>query len=914
MALLLADHPTHTARRRRAVTMLCFLMVSTMVMGVSTYLDSVSLHTWNELTDVGPYGMRALGEGIEDYEEEIRALPKVASAALTMHALGCLRLENEPQYRADNYLRTGKGYSLDQDYLENFPSVFNLVAGRFPESDVEIAVPGYVAEEANVWIGSQMYFSPYVEVGLQPVIVVGVYIQEQVERALNFYRSIAVVVPSLLNPDATEYSLCVDIDRSQISPFDATGALRFLEQVELDIISLDPGYIEELRYSKFHVSDYLASSVEEYVGWVSTVRLEQIARGQILLLLGMLLALMVTRYNFEERHEEIRILLSRGASGFQAYRKVLGEIVAFSLIGSGLAILLGGLVSRIAAASVGFMEFDLSLFVTEPFLISIESIVLSLVLGAVLPISGFIIYRMQQPRTTPVEKERGRLAKLTGGLRLLRWDFLVVISSSVFMVILHLGGTEIRTNPLILVTQFFIPMILFVGIASLTIKVMTRMGQLLSKALSNLVGTFSASVGARRVGRSKGMTGPVVLTLVLAMLLVVNGVATSPTVASTQLVHTRFAMGADVIFRLKTPIYYMWPEFANSVEDHPLCANGTFVTVGSMSLSEASGEAASFVAVSPIEYSHIGYDHEGVRLDQSYMNQLLGELETSPTGALITEDISQAYQLEVGDSLRAFSLGTEDESAEFNILGVVPAIPAPMIPGAALDTTVGLGRVLLNIHYVESRIDIVHAASNYLCVGTVEGANSTVLIQDLREEYGVEFVEQGYFGAVSTLMETYTGQASYSRDSAIDSMLTVISVAPVLGAVAVYEMQLARSRRREIALLKSIGAKSRELVRVHLAEVLTIAILSFPVLLVFGSIYMAGSLEFSFMKYQIWSYSFPIPIFLHFSWALSLSLFLIICGSAILGSLLLFSVVHDRGWRYELDVKGTGASYSEGTG
>ncbi len=888
-----------------------FLVISTMVLGISIYLDSDSVHIWNELTDVGPYGMRALGDDIEDYVDEIRGLPDVERAAVTTHALGALRLENETPFMADNYLRTGKGFSLDQTYFENFPSVFNLIAGRFPQSEAEIAIPGYVGEEANVWIGSLMYYSPYVEEGQQPVFVVGVYFQEEVSRALDFYKSIAVVLPGLLNPNETEYSICVDIDRSRISPFDTTASLRFLEQVELSIISLYPEYDEAIRYSKFHVSDYLALSVEDYNDWLGATRLEQIARGQILLLLGMLLTLMITRYNFEERQEEVRILSSRGASGFQAHRRVLGEILVLSMAASIVAILLGSLISRIASASVGFLEFDISLLAEEPFLISFESILLSLSVGAVLAAFGYIFYRMLQPKAPRVEKEAGRLARLTRGLRLLRWDFLTVVSSSLFLLMLLLGGRDIRTNPFILAIQFLIPMLLFMGIASLTIKGMARVGHALSRALPRLVGTFSALVGARRVGRDTKVTGPLVLTIALTMVLVVNTMATSSTVVNTQLIHTRFVVGSDVTFLLDPQLDGMWPEFASDVKNHSLCESGTFVSVGSVALSEGSGAAASFVAVSPEEYSHVGYDHTGTRLDKSHMSGLLAELETSLTGVLITEDISRTYQLGIGDSLRAFSLGGDNGSTEFNILGVLPAIPAPMIPGAAVETTVGLGRVLLNVRYIETRINLVHGAHNYFCVGTQEGANSTVLIEDLKEEYGIEFITGGNWAAVDPVMETFVAQSDYAHDIAVDSMLTVTSATLALGAVVIYEIHLARTRRREVALLKSFGARSRELVSMHLAEALTVTILSFTVLLLFGSIYLANSLEFSLMKYQVWSYSFPVLLFPDVSWVLTLGLFVVINLLAILGSLLLFAVVHRRSVGDALDVKLGNASLLE---
>ncbi|MFX1416803.1 MAG: hypothetical protein ACFFC0_08315, partial [Promethearchaeota archaeon] len=159
------DHPAYHAGRRQGTTMLSFLLILTMIIGVNVYVDSFSMHIWTEFTDVGPHAMIAHGEGIQNYVDDIEALAHVTKASVTQDATAFLRMDQNEVYQggglAPDFMMSGRSYSLSSDYVTDFPSVFNLLEGRFPETELEIAISLSVANTANVWIGAQMNYSHF---------------------------------------------------------------------------------------------------------------------------------------------------------------------------------------------------------------------------------------------------------------------------------------------------------------------------------------------------------------------------------------------------------------------------------------------------------------------------------------------------------------------------------------------------------------------------------------------------------------------------------------------------------------------------------------------------------------------------------------------------------------------------------
>ena len=79
--------------------------------------------------------------------------------------------------------------------------------------------------------------------------------------------------------------------------------------------------------------------------------------------------------------------------------------------------------------------------------------------------------------------------------------------------------------------------------------------------------------------------------------------------------------------------------------------------------------------MNPREYKEIGYDYLGNPLNESDLSLLLDNLESSPDGAIITQDIADSYEFEVGDILGASTLEEGAMPFAFRIIGISEALP-----------------------------------------------------------------------------------------------------------------------------------------------------------------------------------------------------------------------------------------------
>ena len=90
MAAVPAGYEAFHSKRRRGVTLLCFLLASTMAMGITVYVDSYSVHEWDANLDIGEVAVFAEGIGIENRVEEIRGIDGVTKAVLLRRGEGIL--------------------------------------------------------------------------------------------------------------------------------------------------------------------------------------------------------------------------------------------------------------------------------------------------------------------------------------------------------------------------------------------------------------------------------------------------------------------------------------------------------------------------------------------------------------------------------------------------------------------------------------------------------------------------------------------------------------------------------------------------------------------------------------------------------------------------------------------------------
>jgi len=100
--------------------------------------------------------------------------------------------------------------------------------------------------------------------------------------------------------------------------------------------------------------------------------------------------------------------------------------------------------------------------------------------------------------------------------------------------------------------------------------------------------------------------------------------------------------------------------------------------------------------------------------------------------------------------------------------------------------------------------------------------------------------------------------------------------------------------RGERALLKSMGVSKNQITRIKFAESFTLVVLSLILVIIFGSLNVANLLRVCFIEYSVWSYVFPISLFVSINWFN----YLLNLGSIVIASIFLIMLLS---WRSSIE-------------
>jgi ABC-type lipoprotein release transport system permease subunit len=571
--------------------------------------------------------------------------------------------------------------------------------------------------------------------------------------------------------------------------------------------------------------------------------------------------------------------MSRGASKSDIDKSVNREVYLLAVVGALLGLGTGVVLSRLAVASMGFFVFDFTRILTEPFLISLESIIISVVLGILAPIITLGIYHTVYSTKKSAEDQASRLAKISRGLSIIRWDVLIILLTSLMMIVLFTAGAAIWMNPILSIIVTIAPLALYVGIASLGIKGLRRGADGVSRVMARIVGQLPSAVGIRRIGKGASSAAPAAMILVLAMSLAWSNAVIGASMPVTKLNQARFAFGGDVTFHLDQTQADYWQDLQDNVTMHDSVVATTIVSVTDLRLSAGWSDSVSIVGMDPTEFSKVGYDFDGSQLNGSSISELIDDLSTTTSGVIVTEDIAIEYDLEVGDSLRAFSETEFDpEIFVFSVVGIVQALSNARWTDTGTTgggywwwpLQVGLRTLWVNRDYLGGQLNLVNDTQNLLCTRTVQGANTTKVIDHILDSRGGFVLDGGVWTSVTKEVTDYVGQTSYQIDRAVDTMLVVGTVVIIFAAFAIYAFEGVTARKREIALLRSMGAEVGLVTKLQIAEMFVLALISSLILLVFGPLLVLNSLLTQTASFYI----FPVSVFPVIPWVTILIVYL----------------------------------------
>ena len=864
-------------KRRKTVALLCFMLSSAIISGVMVYVDSYSMGVWVSNGDVGPVSLVTVGIGIEGEIGGFKQIPGINKAAVIQGTSAFLVAKSHVlTWQLNTY-----GMDYTEDFVDTFPTIFELIEGHFPTNQSEIAVSVLAADLIRVGVGDQVNYSfesviPY-DPSYRPTIVTGVFEHgEDSHQNAYYYRRGHVLFHSSLASSMSFSFIYADVDRTNIVPYDPQGSLNRLYEIEEEIKSLDPTYSRTGR-TNYAVINMLADGIEDYLDYLTDLRSSQILRSAGVILLGLSVIYLAINHIWNERTYEINMLVARGASRFRIGMSVNFEIISMAVLSIPLGFVTGIVVSRFAIAANGFFIINFQKLFSEALLISIDSIAYSIIVGVALPLVMLTIHQLRSAVKITTRDRTGRLATITKTLSFVRGDAALLVLSTMFLVALNMGGTTVTGNPFLYIVLSLMPFTLFFGLTSLAIKAMRRGAHLYSRAFSGVVGRVPATVGIRRISKAASSSGPLIIVLVLAMSLGWNYAINDATLPFTRLSQARFAIGGDLAFHLDADESDQWESFIGNITQYIPFATGSILSEVSLPLSTGTEGDFQFVGINPTEYSRVGYDSVGTSLNQSSLGPLLEQLELTQTGAIITQDIADKYGLATGGILRAFwRNATELEAFEFSIIGVVDALPDTLTfvgglnpyPGIEWTYEVGVRKVWVNREDIEVILSFEDDVKNVYCMRVEDVSNASQIAEEFLTNGWSDVLEDNVWISASNELETYITQDIYLIDRSTDTLFTILSVGAIFGAFSVYAIEGVKSRKREIALLRSMGAERNLVIMTQAAEMLVLFTISVMLLCLFTPVLTINSLLAAVRTYGGVTYIYPSPVTIITPWLL----------------------------------------------
>ncbi|MGY5860519.1 MAG: FtsX-like permease family protein [Candidatus Thorarchaeota archaeon] len=886
MAVVSKIHNGHSVRQRIVVTLICLTLATTLVSSISLYVDSASVDEWNQQIEIGPVSMMVSGDGVEGVLDEIAEIPGVTNVSGLDSAHGYLTRRNVIY----GFETSGNVYTLSDDYMEKFPTTFTIARGRWPQNESEIAIPVSLANQAFIGPGWQVNYSFGLSYPLTLLTVVGTYEQSSGDLYSHYYySSMAVVVKSRLDVNTTSTRAYLNVDQTPLSPFDANGALRYLSDIGDEIRNLYPGYPEEVAFSGYNIYDYLSSGIRSYIYWRTTARNEQIVRSAGVILVVLLMVILAVQYNLSDRKYESSFLRARGATERRIELLIIREVLSLAALSGLLGFFFGIITSRIALISTAYLRFDFALILTSPLLLTQDTVLFIILLSFALPSMAYAGLTFAAAGRKRVEEGKGRLGKLSKGMKIVRWDMGILIISLALMFAFYTSSSVVQRNPVYSLILPYLPIPVYLAVGNLVMKGLQRGADVFSRIAGRPLGKIPASIGVRRIAKSSRTAGLVIMVIVLAITLSWNNAIADTSLPETRENHAKFAIGGDIVFHLKKDHSIRWQEFTDNVTSREQVTTSTIVSMRKLFLSSGYSGAIDFVIMRPEEYRFVGYDQFGDRLNESSLGNLLLEMSVNPTAAIITQDLADEYQVSAGDSFRAFKTQSDIDYFTFTILAVVETLTHPLIPESTYipeseGYAVGSRLIWINSFYATEKLDLIEDTYSYLTVATCDSCNDTELAMSLLETGGEEVIHRNDWATVDNELDSYVATTLYKMDRSVDSMLSIASVFVVIGVMIVYGTESLRGRKRDVALLRSLGADGMTIARAQVAELVFLIILSIGLLLLYSPLFVANSLIASISNYSSWSFLFPIPMFVTVPWVTLIIVlsFYLICMFALI--------------------------------
>ncbi len=839
MTITIAEDGFTSKRTRMALMVLSLVMLPFILSTTFFFVDSYSLTVWNRETSVGPAPITLRGVKAFQFAAQIRALPDVTRVSYlnsswasiislvnnTIPSPKCAVIMSAPAPQRPPYTVV-RAASISHDFGTEFPTIFLLSAGRYPQNDSEIALLGTVANQLGIGVGDTLRFGNTTGVpGPDGALfryevmlyVVGIYSYADMlySNPLPYSQGDVIVCQDLLGEISRDCWVYVGIDGSKISPLNPVASLATLTSIDDSIRHLDPLHSSGTFTPDFYLQDLLIGGIQNYINWHDAERYSSFMDSIPILFVGFAVAFLSTGNYYWRRKEEALLLSARGGSRSQVARRLETEVFVLSIIALAVGLAAGLLLSQWGLFLLG-----------EPSLYSLSFAALLLpdalvfIVGISLVVPGIFIFLTHKNTFSTEKADRftGRLGRISRILGAVRVDFVMAIVTALVVltgVQLALSGAQYSfIGPILIVA----PLVFFVAIVSTVNRFGSRISTVLAVAVERINGRQAARIGARSLGQKNVNAIPFILLSVLIISMLWTTLLVNDNAASSYLGQTRFSIGGDVTIKLSSDKTGLWDSFMQNVSLALPGSSMSTVVEQTMFLSANLEGAVSFYSIDPLAYSKVGYNYEGVPIEDTALKGLLEALNTNVSGAIVTQDVADEFQLSVGGSLRGFlSNGTGFDVMLFTVVGIVPSLPdilvleggyiSPLSP--IFPETVGESEVWVNSVYASKMISPENSTASYLCIRLNVPRNVTEKIDQIKASDTQNVIDKNGIAIAAVAADDLLRSEPFLVSSSYNALKQIILIVSlpfvtVLLAESVYGRRRAQ-RRVQFTLGYSTG-------------------------------------------------------------------------------------------------------------
>jgi len=762
--------------------------------------------------------------------------------------------------------------AIANDFAEEFPTIFLLAEGRYPENASEIALLSSVANQLGIWNGDTLRYANTTGIAgpdgsvfryevMLHVVGIYTYAEQLLDNPLPYTRGDVIVQSELLgeiNPDCWVY---IGIDRSIVGPYDPMASLATLTSLDENIKNLDPLYAAGAYSPRFYLQDLLIGGIHNYIDWHNTNRISLLIDSISLLLVGSLISFIYSRHYYQRRKSEVLLLYERGSTKNQVLGYLAGEIITLSVVA-----LVIGLIAGVLLSQVGMNLMISSSTNSLPLMIRIDSLILVTLVSFILPMLFLFSIKKELFTTERAEETRSRLRKFSQILRLLKLDSAGSILCILIIIITVQLSMTTTPNLVLDVILIFTPFVLFLAIANLVVKASSRLSYFLSRILERVTGRIAARVGIRSLGRREGNIIPLMMLLILISSMIWASLLIDDNISTSYLNQTKFAIGGDVTIKLDNDQSDLWNPFMENVSMKIPSSSMTMVFQHSMFLSAGLEGSVNFYALNPLDYSRVGYDQNGVPLDSTNFYSLLTMLSANRSGAIVTQDVADEFQLTIGGSMRGFRAnGTGFDVILFTVIGIVSYLPDFLVlnngyisPTSAIyPEVVGSNKVWINRNYMSDFIPSSESTASYLCMRMNNTNDISGMIDEVRSSDTENVIEQNGVAIASVEADRLLRSETFVFDSIYNniSRIIMISVLPVI-LLVLSESNLNSSKDYR-HILRTIGYNQDEVSTVYIAQSLGLFILATSLTLLFSLAQTYAKLGIYILNYGRYVLHFP---------------------------------------------------------